>query len=164
MILMTLILKLGGTPCPKSDGPHYHAQLGILEFMPSKALQYLDVWPRNHLLYQQDVFKRYINIRSCDCISSSMGKPRIQFSLLCQITLYIWQVFNCIQRSHQNTLENLPQFMFLLTMAGFSHPRLAAAAGWVWIAGRLVLLAVNLLYNMLPILITKNNCTKNHNF
>ena len=48
------------------------------------------------------------------------------------------KVFNCIQRAHQNTLENLSQFMFLLTMAGFSHPRLAAAAGWVWIAGRIV--------------------------
>jgi len=48
------------------------------------------------------------------------------------------KIFNCVQRAHQNTLENLPQFMFLLTMAGFSHPRVAAAAGWVWIAGRIV--------------------------
>jgi len=47
------------------------------------------------------------------------------------------KTFNCIQRAHQNTLENLPQFLFLLTMAGFSHPRIAAAAGWIWIGGRI---------------------------
>ena len=28
------------------------------------------------------------------------------------------QVFNCVQRSHQNTLENMPTFMFLLCAAG----------------------------------------------
>ena len=48
------------------------------------------------------------------------------------------RVFNCIQRAHQNTLENLPQFFFLLTMGGFSSPRLAAIGGWVWVAGRVV--------------------------
>ena len=48
------------------------------------------------------------------------------------------RVFNCIQRAHQNTLENLPQFFFLLTTGGFSCPKLAAAAGWVWVAGRVV--------------------------
>jgi len=48
------------------------------------------------------------------------------------------KVFNCIQRSHQNTLENLPQFFFLLGTAGLSHPRVAAGAGLVWIAARIV--------------------------
>ena len=48
------------------------------------------------------------------------------------------RVFNCIQRAHQNTLENLPQFFFLLTTGGFSCPKLAAVGGWVWVAGRVV--------------------------
>merc|ERR1719376_841924 len=47
-------------------------------------------------------------------------------------------VFNCIQRAHQNTLENLPQFFFLLTICGLSHPLLSACGGWVWIGGRVV--------------------------
>ncbi|GAA6060976.1 hypothetical protein JCM10212_006558 [Sporobolomyces blumeae] len=46
------------------------------------------------------------------------------------------KVFNCTQRSHQNTLENLPIFLLTLFHSGLYHPRLAAAAGMIWIAGR----------------------------
>jgi len=48
------------------------------------------------------------------------------------------KVFNCTQRAHQNTLENLPQFFFLLMLGGWSNPRLSAAAGLLWILARIV--------------------------
>jgi len=48
------------------------------------------------------------------------------------------KVFNCMQRAHQNTLENLPQFFFLLLVGGWTHPTLAAAAGACWIVARIM--------------------------
>jgi len=44
--------------------------------------------------------------------------------------------FNCIQRAHQQTLEMFPQFMTLLLIGGLQHPRLAAGAGLLFLAGR----------------------------
>lgn len=46
--------------------------------------------------------------------------------------------FNCVQRAHQNSLENLPSFYALLTLAGLRHPVTAAVCGAVVLVGRIV--------------------------
>jgi len=48
------------------------------------------------------------------------------------------QVFNCIQRAHQNTLEVYPMFLMLLIFGGLQHPCRAAIAGALWLVARVV--------------------------
>ena len=48
------------------------------------------------------------------------------------------KLFNCYQRAHQNTLENMPGFLVLLGTASIENPAWAAGAGLVWLLGRLV--------------------------
>ncbi|KAG1470972.1 hypothetical protein G6F56_002385 [Rhizopus delemar] len=47
-------------------------------------------------------------------------------------------IFNCTQRSHQNSLELFPIFSTLLLIGGLKHPQISAAAGLVFILGRAV--------------------------
>jgi len=44
--------------------------------------------------------------------------------------------FNCIQRAHQNYLENQPQFLMILFLGGLQYPRISAAAGMIYLASR----------------------------
>lgn len=43
--------------------------------------------------------------------------------------------FNCTQRSHQNTLEQLPTFLAVQLLLAQAYPVTAAALGMVWNAG-----------------------------
>ncbi|PSC71425.1 Microsomal glutathione S-transferase 3 [Micractinium conductrix] len=46
--------------------------------------------------------------------------------------------YNCVQRAHQNSLENLPGFFALLLTAGLRYPVSAAIAGAVYLVGKIV--------------------------
>jgi glutathione S-transferase len=47
-------------------------------------------------------------------------------------------LFNCAQRAHHNFIENYPAALSALLVSGLAYPRLAAAAGAVWMVGRVV--------------------------
>jgi len=45
--------------------------------------------------------------------------------------------FNCVQRAHQNALENMPHFIMFLLLAGLQAPVASAILGSVYLAGRI---------------------------
>eukprot|EP00890_Picochlorum_soloecismus_P006587 jgi/Picsp_1/753/NSC_04242-R1_microsomal glutathione s-transferase 3 len=47
-------------------------------------------------------------------------------------------VFNCIQRSHQNTLEYLPNVLALQALMGLQFPVAAAGLGVGWVVARIL--------------------------
>lgn len=48
--------------------------------------------------------------------------------------------FNCAQRAHANFLENAPQTMLSILVAGVKYPQLAAGLGAAWAAFRVLFL------------------------
>jgi len=47
------------------------------------------------------------------------------------------KAFNCVQRGHQNTLENYPQFLLLLGLGSIQYPLVSSIGGAIWLLGRL---------------------------
>ncbi|KAK9832823.1 hypothetical protein WJX81_004611 [Elliptochloris bilobata] len=48
------------------------------------------------------------------------------------------RLFNCVQRAHQNTLEQLPVWLAAQAALASVHPMTAGVLGFVWMAGRIV--------------------------
>ncbi|CAM0875209.1 unnamed protein product [Alopecurus aequalis] len=46
------------------------------------------------------------------------------------------KLFNCVQRGHQNSLENMPMFFVTVLLGGLQHPVIAAALGVLYILAR----------------------------
>jgi glutathione S-transferase len=46
--------------------------------------------------------------------------------------------FNCVQRAHQNTLENLPLFLVMQLLLAQAYPLTAAVLGFFWGVGRIM--------------------------
>ncbi|KAI0030242.1 hypothetical protein K488DRAFT_32586, partial [Vararia minispora EC-137] len=46
-------------------------------------------------------------------------------------------VFNCKQRAHQNTLENVPSILVMTGLSSITSPKLAAAGLGLWVLGRI---------------------------
>jgi len=74
----------------------------------------------------------------CTWKSLQVGKARKKYKVNYP-TMYSPDndMFNCVQRAHQNTLEVLPQFLMVLLIGGARYPIISSLAGLIWIAGRI---------------------------
>ncbi|KAL8166696.1 hypothetical protein V2J09_008195 [Rumex salicifolius] len=46
------------------------------------------------------------------------------------------KLFNCVQRGHQNSLEQMPVFFTLMMLGGMKHPCISAILGLVYVISR----------------------------
>ncbi len=71
-----------------------------------------------------------------------VGKARKKYKVFYP-TLYATEaenkdakLFNCVQRGHQNSLENMPIFFILMILGGIKHPIIAASLGLIYNVSR----------------------------
>ncbi|KAK7494019.1 hypothetical protein BaRGS_00014677 [Batillaria attramentaria] len=69
-------------------------------------------------------------------LAINVGRARKRFDIPYPEMYSSNKEFNCIQRAHQNTLENEARFLLLLFVGGLQYPRLSAAAGMVYLISR----------------------------
>nr|CAB3263823.1 microsomal glutathione S-transferase 3-like [Phallusia mammillata] len=70
-------------------------------------------------------------------LAIQVGKARKKYKVLYP-TMYSPDnnMFNCIQRAHQNTLESMPLFLVVLLLVGIVYPKFAAACGALYVTSR----------------------------
>ncbi|KAE8685455.1 Detected protein of confused Function [Hibiscus syriacus] len=75
-------------------------------------------------------------------MSIQVGKARKRYKVFYP-TLYALEsdnkdanLFNCVQRGHQNSLEMMPMLFVLVILGGMGHPRVSAALGLFYIVAR----------------------------
>lgn len=68
--------------------------------------------------------------------SNPQGKAfNCKFYISYSLSNSIW--FLGVQRGHQNTLENYPQFLLMLGLGSIQYPLISSVGGVIWLAGRL---------------------------
>ena len=58
-------------------------------------------------------------------------------SLIFHFSYKIVRKFLGIQRGHQNTLENYPQFLLMLGLGSIQYPLVSSVGGAIWLLGRI---------------------------
>ncbi|KAK9050347.1 hypothetical protein SSX86_030682 [Deinandra increscens subsp. villosa] len=105
----------------------------------SMAVGILDVLPKEYgyiilTLAAYIFFNVYMQIQ--------VGRARKKYNVLYP-TLYAteadtkdYKLFNCIQRGHQNSLENMPIFFLLMVVGGLKHPIICSGLGLGYVVTR----------------------------
>ncbi|PVD31584.1 hypothetical protein C0Q70_06999 [Pomacea canaliculata] len=71
-------------------------------------------------------------------LAINVGRARKQYEVAYPEMTSSNKTFNCIQRAHQHAVENEARFLTLLFVGGLQYPRISAAAGLVYLLGRVV--------------------------
>ncbi|XP_065837661.1 glutathione S-transferase 3, mitochondrial-like [Oscarella lobularis] len=93
----------------------------------------IDVSPDFGYVILVGVASAILNMYFAICVGKARGKYGVKYPDMFSDTHV---VFNCIQRVHQNTLEQYPEFLMKLFIGGLRYPCLSAIGGVIYLLGR----------------------------